>query len=45
MNYPAMLLIIMLSAEPQPLWGVIEPLCDSLTDAENNELNLIYSGE
>jgi len=45
MNYPAMLLIIMLSHEPQPLWNVIEPLHDSLTDAEINELDLIYSGE
>lgn len=44
MNYPSMLLIIMLSAEPQPLWNVIEPLHDSLTDAEIDELDLIYSG-
>jgi len=44
-SYPAILLILMLCAEPQPLWDVIEPLHDDLTDAEIDELNLIYSGE
>jgi hypothetical protein len=44
-SYPAILLLLMLCAEPQPLWDVIELLHDDLTHAENNELNLIYSGE
>jgi hypothetical protein len=45
MDYSTILLLLMLSAEPQPLWNVIEPLHDSLTDAEIDELELIYSGE
>jgi hypothetical protein len=45
MNYSTILLLLMLCAEPQPLWNVIEPLHDSLTEAEINELDLIYLGE
>jgi hypothetical protein len=45
MNYSTILLLLMLCAEPQPLWDVIEPLHNSLTEAEINELDLIYLGE
>jgi hypothetical protein len=45
MNYSTILLLLMLCAEPQPLWNVIEPLHNSLTEAEINELDLIYLGE
>jgi len=45
MNYSTILLLLMLCAEPQPLWDVIEPIHNSLTEAEINELDLIYLGE